>query len=512
MMHGKSSPLHRFKAATCLSMLVLASLGSVASAQSPAPDFANQLRRDAQAVHDDIAANHPGMVNALDAGFAKRNDDALALALARAAKVRDFSGYWYALRAYGASFDDGHLNISLIDGAPPTPAAWPGFLTGYDSYGDQRVLTREADAPVPLGAKLLECDDRIAGDLSAANVGAFTGRWFLSAVRVRRGGELFVDRGNPYAPRPSHCDFDFEGKTIAVDTQWRAIDADALRERLAVTSQTSAIPIGTHKLWDGTRWFNLGSFNGDPASSAGQRLPALISDMKLDRANIVAAPAIVLDLRGNGGGSSDWSRQIAEVLWGHPRVAALEDAKTYVEWRTSDANIASLSETRESMRRGGAPSPEVMAWLDRAISGMQAAKARGEALWREPPDPVYNPIVKTDVVQTKTPIFFVTDAGCGSACLDAADLWRALGAIQIGQSTSADTDYMDIRHGRLPSGIAQVAVPMKVYRGRERGSNVPLEPVHRFPGDLRDSEALERWVPTLPEVRKRTSPTTFGAS
>ncbi|CAN5159675.1 S41 family peptidase [soil metagenome] len=508
MMHRKSCPLDRIKAVTCLSLLALAC--SVCNAQ--AVDYGGQLRRDAQALHDDIAANHPGMVNAVDAGFTKRNDDALATALSRAARVTGFAGWWYALRAYGASFDDGHLNVSLVGDTPPDAVAWPGFLTGYDSYGDQRVLVRDADAKVPLGAKLLDCDGRLAGDLAAANVGAFNGRWFLSSMRVRRGGELFVDRGNPFVQRPAQCDFEFEGKTLAVDIAWRAIDATALRERLAVTAQISSNPIGARTLWDGTRWFSLGSFNGDPSSPAGQRLPRLIGDMKLERANIVAAPAIVLDLRGNGGGSSDWSRQIAEVLWGYRRVAALDDDKTYVEWRVSDANIASLSATRESMRRGGAPSAEVMAWLDRAIGGLQAAKTRGEPLWREPADPVSMSVVKTDVVPTRTPIFFVTDAACGSACLDAADLWRALGAIQIGQQTSADTIYMDIRHARLPSGAANVSVPMKVYRGRERGANVPLEPVHRFPGDLRDTEALERWVPTLPEVRKRTAPTsTFGA-
>jgi hypothetical protein len=44
-----------------------------------------------------------------------------------------------------------------------------------------------------------------------------------------------------------------------------------------------------------------------------------------------------------------------------------------------------------------------------------------------------------------------------------------------------------------------MSVPMKVYRGRKRGSNVPLDPVHVFPGDLRDTATLEAWIATLPE-------------
>jgi hypothetical protein len=38
---------------------------------------------------------------------------------------------------------------------------------------------------------------------------------------------------------------------------------------------------------------------------------------------------------------------------------------------------------------------------------------------------------------------------------------------------------------------------MKVYRGRDRGSNVPLSPVHRYDGDMRDTAALGTWIATL---------------
>src|SRR3546814_12288574 len=81
----------------------------------------------------------------------------------------------------------------------------------------------------------------------------------------------------------------------------------------------------------------------------------------------------------------------------------------------------------------------------------------------------------------KGPVYFVTNGSCASACLDAADLWKELGAIQIGQETSADTLYMDVRQDVLTSGLAGVSIPMKVYRGRARGSNEPLRPVHPYP-------------------------------
>lgn len=46
----------------------------IAAAASPERDWATVVRTNAQAFHDDIAANHPGPVNRLDPGFAVRND------------------------------------------------------------------------------------------------------------------------------------------------------------------------------------------------------------------------------------------------------------------------------------------------------------------------------------------------------------------------------------------------------------------------------------------------------
>ena len=92
----------------------------------------------------------------------------------------------------------------------------------------------------------------------------------------------------------------------------------------------------------------------------------------------------------------------------------------------------------------------------------------------------------------------LTDYGCASACLDAVDLLKAMGAVQVGQETSADTVYMEIRGKTLPSGMASLSIPVKVYRGRPRGHNVTYRPDHPFEGSIADTAALEAWIPTLP--------------
>jgi len=462
-------------------------------------DWAETLRADARAMHDNIAANHPGPVNDLDPDFGRRNDAALAKAIERADKVRDLPGYFYALKGYAAAFDDGHLGVWLADTAPALPAEWPGFLTGFD--GDRQVVkTRADDAPVPLDAALDGCDGRAATTLAADNVGAFEGRWFLASSRMLRGGYLFVDRRNPFVARPAKCRFIVDGTARDVTLAWRPITRNELRERVRASGRSTADPIAARTLADDTRWFTLSDFDGAPDSAAAKALTPMIAAMRSDRAAIAAAPRIIFDLRGNGGGSSDWPAQIAEIIWGKQRVEALAGSSA-VDWRASADNVKTLSDYREEFRGAEGTSAEMLGWIDATVNGVAGAQARGEQLWRfADPAPTRTP--GEPPAPPAGPVYFITDGACASACLDAADLWKALGAIQVGQETSADTLYIDVRVDPLPSGLAKVAVPMKVYRGRERGSNEPLRPVHVFAGDMRDTGALARWIAALPENRR----------
>jgi hypothetical protein len=431
----------------------------LALAQTPAGtvdaprDWAATLRQDARALHDDIAANHPGPVNALDPDFAQRNDAALARALERAGQVRDEDGYFAAIRGYAASFDDGHVAVYPVDQSRARPVRWPGFLTGFDTHGAQVVMTREDRAPVPLGARLVACDGRQANRLAAENVGVFTGRWALASRRALTGGGLFADQGNPFITRPSRCTFAVKGVERSVTLDWRPIDPAAYRARLADTNQRARDPIGARTYADGTRWFTLSGFNGAPDGPDGKALRPLIAAMVADRAAIVRAPRIVLDLRGNNGGSSDWSNQVAKILWGAARVDALPD-HSYVEWRASGTNLATLRAYQAQFDR-----PDTSALTKRyfrtLVDGIAAARAAGRPLWREPADIGKDPAAK-GVTKAAPPVlparvYFITDTGCGSACLDAADLWRALGAIQVGQQTGADT----LLHGCSRYGFAR---------------------------------------------------------
>lgn len=468
----------------------------IAATDTPTRDWAALLRGDAQAFHDQVKANHPGPYNTLDPGFTRLNDAGLALALRRAGQVRSYGGYLAAMRGYVAGFNDGHLALDVTQ-PEPLPLAWPGFLTGFDEAGRQVVRTRVDDIDLPVGARLEQCDGVTAATLAARNVGAFRGRWQLASQRATQGGRLFIDAGNPFIARPRRCRFMVGGMAHDVVLAWRPLPDAEFDRHFAATAPRARPDFGARTLANGTRWFSMRSFDGDPGSDTAKALVPMIADMKRDRAQVVAAPKIVLDLRGNGGGSSDWSRQIAVILWGQAAVDAAESRSTSVDWRASAGNLATIEGYRAAWRVSTDVSPEAKAWADRTAAGLATALAHGEPLWREPDEDEAHAGKAAPSAVPAARIFVLTDWGCGSACLDAVDLWTALGATQIGQETSADSLYMDIRQVALPSGFARAVIPMKVYRGRRRGSNVPAVPARRYTGDMRDTASLEGWVATL---------------
>jgi hypothetical protein len=460
-------------------------------------DWSANLRMDAQAMHDDIARNHPGTVDPLNPGFAKKNDQGLAVALQRAKTTKDYAGYLFAMRAYAAGFDDGHLSFYPPDPAkePKLNLQWPGFLTTFNTKDEQRVVTRAGDAPVPNGALLVSCDGIDAATLAARNVGPFYGRWNLHSTRAWRGVRLFIDAGNPWVPRPKRCTFNVDGSPRDVELAWRDFpDADR-NLHIPAASHRTAEPIGMRTLPDGTVWIALSDFDGDLDKPAAKALTPLIADIAAKRATILAAPRVVLDLRGNNGGNSTWAIRIAEAMWGKDAVEKVNVESTAVDWRASAGVVERLQEIKTMYEtHPGTPSNDI-GWITSVLHGVNAAMAAHKPYFRETYDQ-RPPTPKPPATHAR--IYMVTDYGCASACLDGADTFTALGAIHVGEETSADTLYMDVRQVKLPSGYGALSVAMKVYRGRPRGNNVPLKPRYPYPGDVADTPSLERWITELP--------------
>lgn len=487
--------------ATALALAAaLAAAGAALAQDAPPPvaapaDWGQALAEDARAFHALIADSHPGPVDVENPGFGALLDGGLQIALARAETADSYADWYFALQEFSSSFNDGHLSLGNYQPMGQVwTSQWPGFLTGLEAgAGGERhrvVFSRDPAAP-PIGATLVTCDGRSAAALAEEMAGRAAGRWSLASRRMAYAPTVFIDQTNPYVRRPERCVFSVDGTEQSYDLVWRDLPAEVRDEGFAAArSPRHTAPIALRS-WDSGFWVELGGFNGDPESADGVRLTALKAEVAARAAELQAAPAVVFDLRGNGGGSSAWLRAMAESLWGEDWVQAHAPQSSGVEWRASAGNLATIESYKAQL--GG--DPEIMEWLVKITDGLTATRAAGRDLWLQADDE--EPTVAPAATPMRARTYVLTDYGCASACLDAVDLLKALGATHVGQETSADTVYMEIRSEPLPSGRVTARVPMKVYRGRARGNNETWVPDHEWTGALADTAGLEAWIARL---------------
>jgi hypothetical protein len=459
-------------------------------------DWSGILLRDAQALHDTYVDSHPGAVDPQNPDFKKHLAAGLGQVKERAKSASDYPAYWWAMREYIAGFADAHMFIDAAADAPDIPVRWPGFLT-REVAGKHVVETRIEGAGVPLlGSHLVSCDGADPERLSADLIGRFRGRWSMSSQREAHGWRLFLDAGNPYVKLPARCIFSNGATERPYDLSWIPMSKEAFQQESARVSVAFRAPTGARSFATNGLWISMGSFSGDTSTEGGKAISELVRSLKRDKARIADAKLIVLDVRGNGGGSSRWGDEIAALIWGKRIADAAKPQSAGVDWRPSEANIAAVQEY------GKAPGTGFFArmFAGRIASGMRKALQAGQPLWREKV-PFRSGSYAADQplpLNSGGPkVYILTDGGCASACLDAMDVWTRAGALPIGRETAADSLYMEIRKQALPSGLASISVPMKVYRGRPRGSNVSYKPVHTFSGDMRDQQSVDAWIAGL---------------
>jgi hypothetical protein len=93
-------------------------------------------------------------------------------------------------------------------------------------------------------------------------------------------------------------------------------------------------------------------------------------------------------------------------------------------------------------------------------------------------------------------VVLLTDSACFSSCLQAAAYFRALGAVHVGHTTSANTHYSEARFIVLPSGLTNFVTLWGImpYAPRRIG---PFVPTHIYEGDISDTTKLEQWVAVI---------------
>ncbi|HEX4969913.1 MAG TPA: S41 family peptidase [Steroidobacteraceae bacterium] len=459
------------------------------AADLPADPWVLLTQRDLQAIHDTLAANHPGPVDPQSDRYRRRLEDGLQVAQAEAARARQYSDYTRALRRYVNGFRDGHTTARFL--LSSERVAWPGFLVGRAADEKIRVLAAAADGNVPRGAELVACDGTATEQLVEERLDPYYWNADIPHERWDTLPKLFQFEPIDTTGRMASCTFRIDGAARSIELHW----ANAPREtviRYVQDMQPPAPALGLHQR-EGIWFVALPSFNYFGESTAG--ITALVDEMTA-RAAELRAGTVVFDVRGNGGGNSAWAERVASAFWGERAVRRVVESFDWtVDWRVSPDNIAHLNRTVERNERDGL-TEAARSWAQ-ARDALVAAQKQNQSLVRvaEAPKASAGPAPKSLVTGR---VFLLTDGACASACLDFADVVRRLPHVtHIGLPTSADAVYIDNTESILPSRLAVLSYSLKVYRNRVRANNEWYEPAIRWAGGVMSDEAITAWIRQL---------------
>ena len=447
--------------------------------------------QDVRAAHGLLEENHPGALAEVgDTAFLRALEQGQAAAVARAATVTTYEGYAATLAAFADTFKDKHIwSRPVYVLARPE---WAGILVS--KRGDRWIVVDEDGTPgvdSVKGAELTDCDGPSPEEWARRTLGVFRVDWSVGAQQIQAAPWLLVDEHNPFVSRPIACTFLKNGQPLKITLAWRPIKRELLLPRIAAAGGAGAAGFGVRAVGDGY-WIGLQSLL-DPAA-------AVVAEVAAKADILRDARFVVLDLRGNGGGSSIFGDQIARSLMGAGYVDRIIDASDDDcddVWRTSDGNLRQLQFYLDKM--SASRGPEFTRIVTKQLNDSKSARAAGHALSgsikcgrKSMPAAGHGRAASA----LKGRLILLTDNLCFSSCLVVTKDFRELGALHVGQTTDSNTHYTENREELMPSGLSKFSTQqaMAPSEPMQYGPFVPNVP---YEGDIADTAALERWVTAL---------------
>lgn len=467
------------------------------------PRWIEVTRADLEAAYKLLRDNHPGGASELhDVAFQERLNSAHSLGLERARTVVSYQGYVAVLAGFATGMGDKHIwsRPTFVVNLP----RWAGIIPS--KRGDVWIVSDTDDSRAALrGAALISCDGENIEDLARKNLGGFRADWNVGAQQVQTAPWLLIDEGNPFIRRPTSCLFEQAGQRQTLKLDWMRIKRDSILPRLQAAIGAGAAGYGVRRV-DGGYWIALQSLKD--ARTAG-----VVKEVDDQKAALRVAPFVVLDLRGNGGGSSLVGRQIAISLLGSEAVETLLGPAASPAcggdgvWRASEGNIKNLAFLLHS--DAVHMPPEAKAIGEAQLLKMRVAHAHfrtfsGDINCPEALEGPAPPLQPNSLLRAR--FLLLTDSLCFSSCLLVVQDFLKLGAFHIGQTTDAATHFLEVREEYLPSGYSMFSTLQVVDPGGPYQIG-PFEPDLIYNGDIADTRALEAWVvaTAVPASQKRST-------
>jgi hypothetical protein len=461
------------------------------TAQAQEKDVAAHWRAltqiDVEAAHKLLLDNHPAATpEARDPFFPNALRKAYAEARARAAKVTNYPGYVATLGEFANAMGDGHIWSHPL--YVPNIIEWTGLMTV--KRGPNWVVASEDRDIVGedvTGARINSCDGVPIDDFARDTLGRYQRVWSVEAMRVLAAPRLLVDEGNPFVKRPSACVMEKDSAQHTITLNWEKISRATFLA--SITGVTGKAGYGVREVGSGY-WIAI--------EQLGSKAQAVVDVAKAQAEQLRNAPYVVLDLRGDGGGSDNYGRELADILYGKAYAAARigegeQDTTCPTVWRASPENIRAVDATSQQQIRAGMTF-EAKNYSEGVVA-MRAALKGHHGLTGSPVcTPPQNTPVATDAKSLlHGRMIVLTDSVCFSSCINVVEYFKKLGATLVGQMTGADTHFSEVREITLPSGLSTFSTLQAIMPDAPRSIG-PFAPDIPYDGDISDTAALEKWI------------------
>lgn len=251
-------------------------------------------------------------------------------------------------------------------------------------------------------------------------------------------------------------------------------------------------PFNIEKLNEEYYWINIPNFH--PSKDQIQDLNRIIESLPQLREK-----KVIFDLRGNGGGNSAWGEELLQALFGKEyaiQQLAKSKENVYTEWRVSQGNLEHVKELISLVTEQQGSFHPIVLRVEYIYKGIKDALSQKKNFYSEPPEFDWSLSRSNATNAFDGRIIAIIDKRCGSACLGFLDGLKAMNAnvTFVGEPTGVDSVYMELRKVTLPSGKGTLGFPIKVYRNRPRGHNVPHLPDILYKSNLQNTLALQNFV------------------
>lgn len=188
--------------------------------------------------------------------------------------------------------------------------------------------------------------------------------------------------------------------------------------------------------------------------------------------NLKNKDVIVFDLRCNQGGNSEYGDQIIDHLFGSnyaKQQRHIANKNISVDWRASPGNLSHVRELHARYKSE---------WMKNVADGIEESIKLHKPYYHEMAENTAELKQTASTHDITAKIIVIIDSLNVSAALDFIDSLKTMNhpLTLIGKKTKADRHYMEVRSVDLPSGLGTFSYPIKVYRNRPRGDNVPYVP------------------------------------